>query len=93
MSITITLGRSGRMVIPKAIRASLGLREGARLRMEVSAGKFEAVPEPDDVRIVMKDGFPVIALGPKRKKGETVKAIKSDRDLRSTSLMARKNKK
>ena len=80
-------------MVPKPIRTSLGLREGARLRMEVSAGKIEAVPEPDDVRILMKDGFPVITRGPKRKKGETVKAIKADRDLRATSLMARRSSK
>jgi bifunctional DNA-binding transcriptional regulator/antitoxin component of YhaV-PrlF toxin-antitoxin module len=61
-------------VVPKAIRSSLGLREGARLRLEVSAGKFEAVPEPDDVRILMNDGFPVITQGPKRKKGETIRS-------------------
>ena len=92
MSSTITLGKSGRLVVPKAIRTSLGLREGARLRLEVLAGKFEAIPEPDDVSVVMKDGFPVISRGPKRKKGETVKAIKEDRERRSASLVARRNK-
>jgi len=92
MSITITVGKSGRIVVPKAIRTSLGLREGARLRMEVFAGKLEAVPEPDDVSILMKDGFPVISRGPKRKKGETVKAIKEDRERRAASLLARKNR-
>ncbi len=93
MSITISIGKSGRLVVPKAIRTLLGLREGARLRLEVSAGKFEAVPEPDDVTILMKDGFPVITRGPKRKKGETAKAIKADRELRAASITARRNMK
>lgn len=91
MSITITLGKAGRLVVPKAIRTSLGLREGARLRMQVFAGKFEATPEPDEVSIVMKDGFPVISRGLKRKKGDTVKAIKEDRERRAASIMARRN--
>jgi AbrB family looped-hinge helix DNA binding protein len=93
MSITITLGKAGRLVVPKAIRTDLGLREGTRLRLEVTAGKFEAVPEPDDVRILMKDGLPVITRGPKRKPGETVKAIKADRDLRAAAILARRNRK
>jgi AbrB family looped-hinge helix DNA binding protein len=92
MSITITLGKAGRLVVPKSIRNNLGLREGARLRLEVSAGKFEAVPEPDDVRIQMKDGFPVILGGPKRKKGDTVSAIKADRELRAAALLAPRNR-
>ena len=93
MSITIKIGRSGRMVVPKAIRTDLGLREGTRLRLVVSSGKFEALPEPDDVQILMKDGLPVITRAPKRKKGETVKAIKADRDLRAASIRARRNRK
>lgn len=93
MSITITLGKAGRLVVPKAIRDSLGLREGARLRLEMSGGKFEAVPEPDDVRIEMKDGFPVIRGGPPRKKGDIVKAIKADRDARGAQVIGRRKRK
>ena len=60
--------------------------------MEVFAGKLAAVPEADDVSILMKDGFPVISRGPKRKKGETVNAIKEDRERRDASIMARKHR-
>ena len=93
MSITITIGKAGRLVVPKAIRDSLGLREGARLRLEVSAGKFEAVPEPDDVQIEMKNGFPVIRGGSIREKGDIVNAIKADREARQTRLLARRKGK
>jgi AbrB family looped-hinge helix DNA binding protein len=93
MSITITLGKAGRLVIPKAIRESLGLREGSRLRVEAAGGKFEAVPEVDDVEIQMRDGFPVICGGPPRKKGDIVKAIKAGREERTTQILAYRNKK
>lgn len=88
MSITISLGKAGRLVVPKAIRDDLGLREGTRLRLSVSAGKFEAVPEADNVRI--KDGFPVIIGGPARKKGGIVNAIKADREIFTDRALSRR---
>lgn len=56
MSITITLGKAGRLVVPKAIRDSLGLHEGSRLKLEVQGGKLQAAPEPDPVDIDLKEG-------------------------------------
>jgi AbrB family looped-hinge helix DNA binding protein len=53
VSVTITLGKSDRLVVPKAIRNSLGLQEGSRLRLEVQGGKIEASPESDEVPIIM----------------------------------------
>jgi len=79
MSITITLGKAGRLVVPKAIRESLGLREGSRLIPEVHGGKLQAAPEPDPVQIDLKDGFLVIRGGPALKRGRVVEAIKADR--------------
>ena len=64
MTVTITLGKAGRLVVPKAIRDSLGLHEGSRLKLEVQGGKLQAAPEPDPVNIGMKGGFPVIQGGP-----------------------------
>jgi AbrB family looped-hinge helix DNA binding protein len=87
MTITITLGKSGRLVVPKAIRDSLGLHEGSRLKLEVQGGKIQAVPEPDPVNIGMKGGFPVIQGGPPLKRGNIVQAIKEDRDARDTRIV------
>jgi AbrB family looped-hinge helix DNA binding protein len=80
MSITITLGKAGRFVVPKAIRDSLGLHEGSRLKLDVQGGKIHAAPEPDPVSIEMEDGFPVIQSSPPLKRGSIVQAIKADRD-------------
>ncbi|MBC8126598.1 MAG: AbrB/MazE/SpoVT family DNA-binding domain-containing protein [Gloeobacteraceae cyanobacterium ES-bin-144] len=89
MSITITLGKAGRLVVPKAIRDSLGLHEGSRLKLEVQGGKLQAVPEPDPVNIEIKGGFPVIQGGPPLNLGNIVQAIKADRDARDQRIVPR----
>lgn len=87
MSITITLGKSGRLVVPKAIRDSLGLHEGSRLQLNVQGGRIEAVPEADEVRIELKDGFPVIQGGPALKGGDVVRALKAEREARDERIL------
>ncbi len=82
MSVTLTLGKAGRLVVPKTIRDSLGLHEGSRLKLEVLGGKIQAAPEPDPVSIELKDGFPAIQFGPALKRGNIVQAIKADYDSR-----------
>jgi AbrB family looped-hinge helix DNA binding protein len=93
MSITITLGKAGRLVVPKAIRDSLGLHEGSRLKLEVQGGKLQAAPEPDPVSIDLKGGFPVIHAGPALKRGTIVQAIKADRDGRDERVASRTKRK
>lgn len=93
MTVTAVLGKAGRLVVPKPIRDSLGLREGSRLRLEASAGKFEAIPEADDVEIQIRDGLPVITGGAPRKKGDIVKAIRAGRDERTDRILARRKGK
>jgi len=79
MSITITLGKSGRLVVPKQVRDRLGLQEGNRLRLEVLGGTLEVTPEADDVRIEMNEGLPVIQGSPSLSEETIVEAIKVDR--------------
>ena len=54
MSTTITVGKAGRIVVPKFVRDRLNLREGSRLRVEVVADKLEFTPEADAVQIVKR---------------------------------------
>ena len=60
MSTTITLGKSGRIVVPKLLRDRLHLREGSRLRVEIVADRLEFTPEEDAVKIEKRGGLPVI---------------------------------
>lgn len=82
MSTTITLGKAGRLIVPKAIRDIVGLHEGARLRIEAVDGRFEVTVEPEEAKIEIKGGFPVILGGRPRQKGDIVRAIKAERDAR-----------
>jgi bifunctional DNA-binding transcriptional regulator/antitoxin component of YhaV-PrlF toxin-antitoxin module len=82
MSITITLGKAGRLVVAKSIRESLGLHKGSRLKLEIQGETLQAAPEPDPVRIELKDGFPVIQAAHPMRRGTIVKAIKADREAR-----------
>lgn len=80
MKNTITLGKAGRLVVPKKIRDQLGLREGSRLKLVIHGGGIYANPEPDPVSITLKNGFPVISGTPPLEKGTIVAALKADRD-------------
>ena len=93
MSTTITVGKSGRLVVPKSIRDRLGLHEGSRLKLELLGGTLQAVPEPDPVNITIKGGFPVIQGGPAWKRGNVVQAIKADRDSRDERATTRSKRK
>jgi AbrB family looped-hinge helix DNA binding protein len=93
MSTTITVGKSGRLVVPKSIRDQLGLHEGSRMKLEVLGGTLQAVPEPDPVNITVKGGFPVIQGGPAWKRGNVVQAIKADRDSRDERATTRSKQK
>jgi len=93
MSVTITLGKAGRLVVPKSIRDSLGLHEGSRLKLEIQGGKLQAAPEPDPVGIDLTGRFPVIQGGPSLIRGGIVQAIKADRDSRDARVTSRSKRK
>lgn len=92
MIVTITLGKSGRLVIPKAIRDRLGLQEGSRLTVEMQGGAIKAVPEANLVPVIMENGFPVFQGGKKLTAPEVVDIIKSDREARDERVIARSRK-
>lgn len=90
MKTGITLGKSGRLVIPKRLRERLGLREGTHLSIQISGGIIQMEPLPDEVRIDEEDGFPVLRGGPPRKNVRVVEAIKADREARDERIVRRK---
>lgn len=56
MSVTMKLGKSGRLVVPKAIRDTLGLHEGSRLKLNIKGEKIEVEPESDPISITLIGG-------------------------------------
>jgi AbrB family looped-hinge helix DNA binding protein len=93
MEITISIGKAGRLVVPKTFRDSLGLREGSRLTLEIQGGKLQATPEPDPVRIDVTGRFPVIRGTPPLKRGLIVQALKEERDSRDARTTPRSTRK
>jgi AbrB family looped-hinge helix DNA binding protein len=93
MSTTITLGKAGRLIVPKAIRDIVGLHEGARLRIEAVGGKFEVTIEPEEAKIKMRGGFPVIVGGRPREKDGILRAIKAEREERDERLASPRRRK
>lgn len=61
MNDTIRMDASGRLVLPKAVRARLNLRGGARLRADVVAGRLELVPVSAEGVFRKKSGIAVLA--------------------------------
>jgi AbrB family looped-hinge helix DNA binding protein len=55
-----TIDRAGRIVIPKAMRDEAGLAPGTEVDVELRDGRIEIEPAPVPMRIVYKDGHPVI---------------------------------
>ena len=61
MTMTIKLGKAGRLVVPKQVRDRLHLREGSRLKIEVGTDAFSCTTEDEPVRIESRpDGLPVV---------------------------------
>lgn len=49
--MTITLGKAGRLVVPKPVRDRLHLREGSRLKVEVGDDAFSCSAEDEPVKL------------------------------------------
>lgn len=54
-----TIDRSGRVVVPREIRARLRLLDGGDVELVERDGVIEILPVPADVRIVHGDSGPV----------------------------------
>jgi AbrB family looped-hinge helix DNA binding protein len=50
-AIETTIDASGRLVLPKAVRAAAGLEPGMRLAITVSDGRIAIEPAPREVRM------------------------------------------
>ena len=61
MSVTVSVDKSGRLVLPKPMREQMPLRPGAKLKAEIVGDKIELSQEVSPVTIIKKkDGLPVI---------------------------------
>jgi AbrB family looped-hinge helix DNA binding protein len=61
-AIFSAIDRSGRLVVPKAIRDELGIAPGTPLRLSVRHGRLEIEPVYAEIRTVERDGLRVAEL-------------------------------
>jgi AbrB family looped-hinge helix DNA binding protein len=55
-----TIDGAGRIVIPKGIRDEAGLKAGTEIDIELRDGRIEIEPASVSMRLVIRDGNPVI---------------------------------
>ena len=85
MSETITLGRSGRLVLPKSLRDRLKLAEGTRLDLEVDGSVIHLRAKEDKAVKLVKSGGLLVATGfPKN--ANIAKAVRAERTGREGTL-------
>ncbi len=60
----VTIDRSGRVVVPKAVRDGLGVVGPAELELEEGDGQFVLRPVPSDVELIERDGLLVAQRDP-----------------------------
>lgn len=53
----VSIDRTGRLVIPKPVRAELGLEDGGEVEVSTREGRIEIEPISTPVRLVERDGF------------------------------------
>lgn len=63
MIAILTLDKAGRLVLPKAMREKLHLREGAKLRAEVVGDRIEIEQEVPEVKVVRRKGGRRVVVG------------------------------
>lgn len=78
MSETITLGRSGRLVLPKSLRDQLQLAEGSRLELEVDGGVIHLRAREEKTVKLVKSGGLLVATG-FSKDANVAKAVRAER--------------
>ena len=57
-----TIDKSGRVVIPKAIRDAAGLKPGMELDIRCEDGRIEIEPAPIPVKLVRRPGGMLVAV-------------------------------
>jgi AbrB family looped-hinge helix DNA binding protein len=90
MTATITIDGSGRLVLPKAMRDALHLRQGSKLRAEIIGDKISLGSDNSGL-IVEKRGNRRVIVGPPG--FDAVKAIAESRKEHEDRILAFRNRK
>jgi AbrB family looped-hinge helix DNA binding protein len=81
MSYSAVLDKSGRIVVPAAVRKRLNLRLGARFKVDVVAERIELTPDADASPLVRKGKR--LVLKPSGRRVDAATEARAERDARS----------
>jgi AbrB family looped-hinge helix DNA binding protein len=81
-----TIDHAGRVVIPKPVRESAGLRPGSELEIEYRDGRVEIEPVRKNVKLVRRSGVLVAVPPPGSPKVNADQVNRMIRDLRERRL-------
>jgi AbrB family looped-hinge helix DNA binding protein len=83
MNATITIDKSGRIVLPKPVRDELQLREGDSLELEISGQEITLRPVRAKMRLVREDGLWVFSSDepfPENLVEQTIEDVRRERE-------------
>lgn len=83
MKETTSMDASGRLVLPKAVRRRLNLSNGARLRVDVVAGRIELTPVEDAGATQLSRKAGIMVLKRTGTKTETAAAVAAEREAQA----------
>lgn len=82
MSISTTLDRVGRIVLPSEVRRRLNLSAGSRLRLEIVAERIELTPEAGPPPALVRKGKRLV-LPPSGESFDAAAATRVERDAQA----------
>jgi AbrB family looped-hinge helix DNA binding protein len=83
MNATITIDKSGRIVLPKPVRDELQLRAGDSLELEISGQEITLRPVRAKMRLVREDGLWVFSSDepfPENLVEQTIEDVRRERE-------------
>ena len=89
MKTTITMDRSGRVVLPSETRRRLNLRPGARLLLSVVAECIELTPEPQADAELRRSPTGRTVLAPTGQTVDAAAAVRSERNAQARRRSSR----
>lgn len=81
MLISTTIDGAGRVVVPASMRHQLNLAQGARLRLELVAGRIEMTPEAEAQPLVRKAGR--LVLKPSGRRSDSAALVRAEREAQA----------
>ena len=83
MAITVTLDKTGRVLLPSEIRRQLNLRPGTRLELELMAERIELTPQPEGEPTIVTASSRRRVLPPTGKPFDAAAATRDERAAQS----------